>query len=42
LGEWDKFVAFFFHRFGGDVWSSLVVEFPECFLSPLVESEERF
>ncbi len=42
LGEWDKFVAFFFGRIGGDVWSSVVVEFPECFLSPLVESEERF
>ncbi len=42
LGERDKFVTFFFGRIGGDVWSSVVVKFPECFLSSLVESEERF
>ncbi len=42
LGECYKFVAFFFSRIGGDVCSSVVVEFPECFLSSLVELEERF
>ncbi len=42
LGEGYKFVTFFFGRIGGDVCSSVVVEFPECFLSSLVELEERF